>query len=76
MSGPYFPGEVIILKKAKKDSYTVVYTSSVDFQDKTPYVCAILETEEGSRVPSVLNGPQDSEKLCIGQEISLNEQEY
>ncbi|MTI17741.1 OB-fold domain-containing protein [Rhodobacteraceae bacterium RKSG542] len=50
-------------------TYSVVYSSTEDFKDKTPYLTAILEDENGDRFASLVEGYEDGCDVCVGQEI-------
>lgn len=50
-------------------SYSVVYSSSVDFQDQTPYLCAIVEQADGQRIASFVQGYAEGTEVAIGQQV-------
>ena len=56
-------------------SYTVVNVSALpDFSAKTPYIYAIIELEEGVRIPAnIIDGKPD--KLKVGMPVKLYIQE-
>lgn len=57
-------------------SYSVVYTSSVDFNDKTPYACAIIEDADGQRASCILEGYVVGSEVKVGmpvKELGKNE---
>ena len=40
-------------EKAKIYTYSIIYTASLDFADKVPFVVAVLENEENDRFMSL-----------------------
>jgi len=50
-------------------SYTIVHTFTVDFQNRTPYVCAVLEDENGDRKSCILEGYVTGIPVEIGMEV-------
>ncbi|WP_084235208.1 OB-fold domain-containing protein [Papillibacter cinnamivorans] len=50
-------------------TYSVLYSSFGPFVNKVPYVSAILEQEDGSRFPSLLEGFAPEMKIRVGQEV-------
>lgn len=50
-------------------SYAIVHTSTIAFQDRTPYVCAILEDENGNRESCILEGYTEKTSVGIGMEV-------
>lgn len=50
-------------------TYSVVFSSSEQFKDKTPYICAILEDDDGKRFASLVDGYKDGVDIAIGREI-------
>jgi uncharacterized OB-fold protein len=59
------------MKKPVIYTYSIVYSSSELFQDKTPYVTAILEDESGKRFPAFLGGYPEGKAIVIGQEVDF-----
>jgi uncharacterized OB-fold protein len=57
------------MKRAKIYTYSVLFSSSEEFQDKVPYVSAILETEDGRRFASLIAGYRPNMEIRIGQEV-------
>jgi len=51
-------------------SFSVVYSSFGEFVNKTPYIVAILEREDQSRFPYLLQNV-DGVDIKIGQEVEL-----
>lgn len=49
-------------------SFSVVHTASVEFQDKTPYACAIIEDEDG-RHSCILEGYEAGRELAVGMPV-------
>ena len=50
-------------------TYSVLFSSSEEFKDKVPYVSAVLEMPDGSRLASLLAGYKPDMEICIGQEV-------
>ena len=50
-------------------SYSVIYSSTFDFQDKTPYLCAVLETSPENRLVSFIEGYKEGTEVKIGQQV-------
>lgn len=61
------------MEQASVYTYSVVYSSSEQFKDKTPYVTAILENESGDRFPAFLEGYEEGMEIWIGQTVWLKE---
>lgn len=59
------------MKRAVIYTYSIVYSSSELFQDKTPYVTAILEEESGKRFPAFLGGYPEGKEIVMGQEVDF-----
>jgi uncharacterized OB-fold protein len=57
------------VKPMKIYSYSIVHTSSINFQDRTPYVCAILEDENNNRESFILEGYVKGTSVEIGMEV-------
>lgn len=58
------------MKTSKIYTYSIVYSTSEQFEDKVPYVTAILEDDEGVRFPSFVAGyTEDESEVFIGQEV-------
>ena len=55
------------MNTAKIYSCTVVHTASAEFQNCTPYVCAVVELEDGSRVAGRIKGYEEDMHISIGQ---------
>jgi uncharacterized OB-fold protein len=53
-------------------SYTILRAPSGEFAERTPYVCAILEDEDGERVSCVLGGWKENVPVHIGMPIKEN----
>lgn len=48
-------------------SYSIVYSSTEEFNDKTPYLTAILEDEKGERFASLVDGYKGGVTVAVGQ---------
>lgn len=59
------------MEQATIYTYSVVYSSSEQFKDKTPYVTAILESGNGERFPAFLEGYDEGQEIWIGQTVWL-----
>jgi len=59
------------MKNAVIYSYSIVYSSSEQFKDKTPYVAAILQAEDGTRFPAFLGFYKEGMEISIGQTVEL-----
>lgn len=57
------------MKTASIYTYSVLYSSTEDFKDKTPYLTAILQDAEGNRFASLVEGFSDGMEIAIGQEV-------
>lgn len=57
------------MKEANIYTYTVVHTSTIDFQDRTPYACAIVEDKDGQRTSCILEGYALGMDICIGMPV-------
>jgi uncharacterized OB-fold protein len=54
-------------------SYSIVYSTTKDFADRTPYACAILEDEQGERVSCILDGYSEGVEIKIGAAVNETE---
>jgi uncharacterized OB-fold protein len=50
-------------------SYSVLRSTSLDFQDKLPYVVAILEDQEGKRRSEFLHGYADGMTVNVNDPV-------
>jgi uncharacterized OB-fold protein len=57
------------MEKATIYSYSILFSSSEAFKDKTPYLTAILENEKGERFASLVDGYKNGASVAIGQEV-------
>lgn len=55
--------------KATIYTYSIVYSSTEEFKDKTPYLTAILENGKGERFASLVDGYKDGMAVAVGQEV-------
>ncbi len=51
-------------------SYTILHSSSEDFQDRTPYLIAILENDKGERVAGIVEGYSDGVTVEINMPVT------
>ena len=58
-------------KKAKIYTYTIIYSSTEEFKDKTPYAAGIVEIEQG-KVAALIEGYKDGLKIEIGMEVDFS----
>ena len=56
-------------------SYSIVHSASIEFQDRTPYVCAVLEDENGRRESCILEGYTEGTTVEIGMPVTRIELE-
>ena len=56
--------------RGKIKTYTVIHVAPPEFMDKTPYIVAIVELEEGVTLPGIVLGanPEDVE---VGMEVEV-----
>ncbi|SMC60363.1 OB-fold domain-containing protein [Papillibacter cinnamivorans] len=59
------------MEQATIYTYSVVYSASEQFRDKTPYVTAILESGNGERFPAFLEGYEEGRVIRVGQPVWL-----
>ncbi|MGE4528827.1 MAG: Zn-ribbon domain-containing OB-fold protein [Rhodospirillaceae bacterium] len=57
------------MEKAKIYTYSVLMSSTEEFKDRVPYVCAILEGGDGVRFASLVEGYKPGMDVAIGQEV-------
>lgn len=57
------------MENARIYTYSIIYAAPVGFEGEAPYVCAILENDEGKRVLGRLGGYRDGIGLTIGQAV-------
>lgn len=50
-------------------TYSILYSTFPAFTDMLPYVSAILEREDGTRFPCLLEGFTEGMEINIGQEV-------
>ena len=50
-------------------SYSVLRSTSLDFQDKVPYLAAILEDEQGKRTSEFVHGYVDGMTININDPV-------
>lgn len=50
-------------------TYSILHSTSEEFKDRVPYVCAILERSNGERFASLLDGYTPNAKVEIGQVV-------
>lgn len=63
------------MKTAKIYTYSILFSSSEEFQDKVPYLSAILEMDDGQRFASLIEGYRPDMEIRIGQEVKGIEKE-
>ena len=56
-------------------TYSILHSTSEEFKDRVPYVCAILERSNGERFASLLDGYKDGVKVDIGQVVRATGQD-
>ena len=57
------------MEKAKIYTFSVLFSSTEAFNDKVPYLSAILENEKGERFASLVDGYKAGMSVSIGQEV-------
>lgn len=60
---------MILLATFSIYTYTIVYSSTAAFADKTPYCTAILESSDGTRFPALVEGYREGDPVYIGQTV-------
>jgi len=55
-------------------TYTIVYSTSEDFKDKTPYALAMVE-ENGCRSVGILDGYDGKKPVKIGMEVDFSRED-
>lgn len=50
-------------------TFSILYSTFPAFTEKLPYVSALLENEDGTRFPSLLEGYVEGMEVKIGQEV-------
>lgn len=55
--------------KAVIYTYTVIYSSTEAFKDKTPYVAAIVEKADGEKVATLVEGYREDAPPAIGMAV-------
>ncbi len=61
---------VKIGQRGKIISFSEIFVSNKKFQDRTPYVVSIIETEEGARLPGIVRNAT-ANQLKVGDPISI-----
>ncbi len=59
-------------EKAKIYTYSIIYTASLDFADKVPFVVAVLENEENDRFMSFIEGYEKEKDIEIGMDVEFS----
>ena len=57
------------MEKAKIYTYSILYSSTEEFKDRTPYLTTILEKESGERFAALVDGWKEGMEVKIGQEV-------
>jgi uncharacterized OB-fold protein len=57
------------MSKTTVYTYSIIYTTFPAFTEKAPYISALLQREDGTRFPSLVEGYQEGKEVRIGQEI-------
>jgi uncharacterized OB-fold protein len=50
-------------------TYTIIYSSTEAFKDKTPYVAAIVEKAGGEKVATIVEGYRENIPIAIGMPV-------
>jgi len=56
-------------KKAKIYTYSVIYSSTENFSNKTPYLIALLKDNRGNKKLSFIEGYDEHQDIEIGQTV-------
>ena len=51
-------------------TYSVIYTASEDFKDQTPYVIALIDSNDGRSLSRLEN--YTGQEISIGQEVEFS----
>lgn len=54
-------------------TYSIVWASSAEFQDRVPYVAAILERDDHTRFPAFVHGYEPGRSIEIGMPVHRRE---
>lgn len=68
MRGQHLQGGVTM---AKIYTYTIIYSSTEDYKDKTPYVAGIVE-DAGERRAALIEGYAEGMDVRIGMEVKFS----
>jgi len=52
--------------KATIYTYTIIYSSTEAFKDKTPYVVGIVEKPDGTKTAALIEGYKENMPIAIG----------
>jgi uncharacterized OB-fold protein len=61
------------MKSPKIYSYTILHSAAVEFASRTPYVCAIIEDEDGKRTSCILDGWKEGMPVEVGMPVKGTE---
>ena len=53
-------------------TFTQIFVAAEQFQDKTPYYCAIIEGDDGIRFPAYIVGAGENETVEIGKRAKFD----
>ena len=56
-------------------TYSILYSSTEEFKDKTPYLTTILEKQNGERFASLVEGWKEGMEVRIGQQVRCTGQD-
>lgn len=56
-------------------TYTIVYSATAEFADRTPYCAAILELTDGNRFPAMVNDYREGMDILVGQPVYIRDVE-
>jgi uncharacterized OB-fold protein len=58
------------MKAPKIYSYTILHSAAVEFADRTPYACAIIEDTDGKRASCILDGYKPGAAIAVGMPVT------
>lgn len=57
--------------RAQIYTYSIIYSASLDFAEKVPFVVAVLENQEDDRFMSYIEGYEKGQEIEIGTEVEF-----
>ena len=59
-------------KKGTIYTFTKIFVTTEQFQDKAPYYCAIIEDDDGIRFPAFIKNVDEKEAVEIGKQVRFD----